>query len=77
MKSPILAIADQYRPFHVVYHASELAIGCALIQFDTDGAKRVTCYQSNQLQVAENNSPVHDKKPLAWNMNWLNLASIS
>ena len=43
---PVLAIADQDRPFHVVCDASDLAIGCALMQYDTDGAERVVCYQS-------------------------------
>ena len=34
MQSPVLAIADQDRPFHVVCDASDFAIGCALMQFD-------------------------------------------
>ncbi|TDH66491.1 hypothetical protein CCR75_009715 [Bremia lactucae] len=65
MQSPILAIADQDRPFHVVCDASDFAIGCALMQYDTDGAERVVCYQSRQLQPAERNYPVHDKELLA------------
>ena len=65
MQSPILAIADQDRPFHVVCDASDFAIGCALMQHDTDGAERVVCYQSRQLQPAERNYPVHDKELLA------------
>ena len=65
MQLPILAIADQDRPFHVVCDASDFAIGCALMQFDTDGAERVFCYQSRQLQVAERNYPVPDKELLA------------
>ena len=65
MQSPILAIADQYRPFHVVCDASDFAIGCALMQYDADGAERVVCYQSRQLQPAERNYPVHDKELLA------------
>ena len=35
------------------------------MQFDTDGAERVICYQSRQLQPAERNYPVHDKELLA------------
>ena len=62
--SPVLAIADQDRPFHVVCDASDFAIGCALMQYDTDGAKRVVFYQSCQLQPAERNYPVHDKEVL-------------
>ena len=65
MQSPILAIADQERPFHVVCDASDFAIGCALMQFDTDGAERVICYQSRQLQAAERNHPVYDKELLS------------
>ncbi|CAI5711096.1 unnamed protein product [Peronospora effusa] len=65
MQSPVLAIADQDRPFHVVCDASDFAIGCALMQYDTDGAERVVCYQSRQLQPAERNYPVHDKELLA------------
>ena len=38
MQSPILTIADQDRTFHVVCDASDFSIGCALMQFDTDGA---------------------------------------
>ena len=60
MQSPILAIADQGRPFHVVCDASDFAVSCALMQYDTDGAERVVCYQSHQLQPAERNYPVHD-----------------
>ena len=44
MTPPILVIADQDRPFHVVCDASDYAIGYALIQYDTDGAERVVCY---------------------------------
>ena len=65
MQSPILAIADQERPLHVVCDASDFAIGCALMQYDADGAEHVVCYQSRQLQVAERNYPVHDKELLA------------
>ena len=32
------------------------------MQFDTDGAERVICYQSRRLQAAERNYPVHDKE---------------
>uniref|UniRef100_A0AAV1UWD1 Reverse transcriptase/retrotransposon-derived protein RNase H-like domain-containing protein n=1 Tax=Peronospora matthiolae TaxID=2874970 RepID=A0AAV1UWD1_9STRA len=65
IQSPVLAIADQDRPFHVVCDASDFAIGCALMQYDPDGVERVVCYQLRQLQAAERNYPVHDKEPLA------------
>uniref|UniRef100_A0AAV1TFX9 Reverse transcriptase domain-containing protein n=1 Tax=Peronospora matthiolae TaxID=2874970 RepID=A0AAV1TFX9_9STRA len=41
VQSPVLAIADQDRPFHVVCDASDFAIGCALMQYDSDGVDRV------------------------------------
>ncbi|GMF15497.1 unnamed protein product [Phytophthora fragariaefolia] len=33
-EAPILAVADQDRPFHVGYDASDFAIGCAQMQHD-------------------------------------------
>ncbi|KAE8884953.1 hypothetical protein PF003_g30757 [Phytophthora fragariae] len=64
-EAPILAVADQDRPFHVVCDASDFAIGCALMQHDHEGRDRVVYYQSRQLQPAERNYPVHDKELLA------------
>jgi hypothetical protein len=61
IESPVLAIADQDKPFHVVCDASDFAFGYALMQFDDDGAERVVCYQSRQLQPTERNYPVHGK----------------
>uniref|UniRef100_A0AAV1TGG3 Reverse transcriptase domain-containing protein n=1 Tax=Peronospora matthiolae TaxID=2874970 RepID=A0AAV1TGG3_9STRA len=55
IQSPVLAIADRDRPFHVVCDASNFAIGCALMQYDSDGVERVVGYQSPQLQAAERN----------------------
>uniref|UniRef100_A0AAV1VFE0 Reverse transcriptase/retrotransposon-derived protein RNase H-like domain-containing protein n=1 Tax=Peronospora matthiolae TaxID=2874970 RepID=A0AAV1VFE0_9STRA len=65
VQSPVLAIADQDRPFHVVCDASDFATGCALVQYDSDGVERVGCYQSRQMQADERNYPVHDKELLA------------
>ncbi|KAG3231808.1 hypothetical protein PI124_g23097 [Phytophthora idaei] len=64
-EAPILAVADQDRPFHVVCDASDFAIGCALMQHDHEGRDRVVYYQSRQLKPAERNYPVHDKRLLA------------
>ncbi|KAE8897346.1 hypothetical protein PF003_g18937 [Phytophthora fragariae] len=64
-EAPILAVADQDRPFHVVCDASDFAIGCALMQHDHEGRDRVVYYQSRQLNPAERNYPVHDKELLA------------
>ncbi|KAE8974528.1 hypothetical protein PR003_g23076 [Phytophthora rubi] len=44
--APILAVADQDRPFHIVCDASDFTIGCALIQHDHEGRDRVVYYQS-------------------------------
>ena len=49
IRSPVLAIADQDRPFHVVCDASDFAIGCALMQYDADDAERVVFYHPRQL----------------------------
>ncbi|KAG3185898.1 hypothetical protein C6341_g4192 [Phytophthora cactorum] len=64
-EAPILAVADQNRPFHVVCDASDFAIGCALMQHDHEGRDRVVYYQSRQLKPAERSYPVHDKELLA------------
>jgi len=64
-EAPILAIADQDKPFHVVCDASNIAIGCALLQHDSHGQERVVSYQSRQLKPAERNYPVHDRELLA------------
>ncbi|KAG3170090.1 hypothetical protein PC128_g19000 [Phytophthora cactorum] len=64
-EAPILAVADQDCPFHVVCDASDFAIGCALMQHNHKGRDRVVYYQSRQLKPAERNYPVHDKELLA------------
>ncbi|OWZ20883.1 reverse transcriptase [Phytophthora megakarya] len=64
-EAPILAVADQDRPFHVVCDASDFAIGCALMQLNHEGRDRDVYYQSRQLKPAERNYPVHDKELLA------------
>ena len=35
------------------------------MQYDTDGAERVVCYQSHQLKSAERNYQVHEKELLS------------
>ena len=62
IRSPVLAIDDQDRPFHLVCDAIDFTIGRALMQFDTDGVECVVSYQSHQLQPAERTYPAHDKK---------------
>ena len=46
IQSPVLVIADQDRPFHVFCNASDFPIGCALMQYDKNGADCVVGYQS-------------------------------
>ncbi|KAG3117541.1 hypothetical protein PI125_g3691 [Phytophthora idaei] len=64
-EAPILAVADQDRPFHVVCDASDSAIGCTLMQRDHEGRDHVIYYPSRQLKPAERNYPVHDKELFA------------
>ncbi|KAE8912209.1 hypothetical protein PF003_g3915 [Phytophthora fragariae] len=64
-EAPILAVADQDRPFHVMCDAPDFAIGCALMQHDHEGRDRVVYYQSRQLKPDERDYPVHDKELLA------------
>ncbi|GMF51373.1 unnamed protein product [Phytophthora fragariaefolia] len=65
VKRPILALPDEDQPFSVVCDASDFAIGCALLQVDTEGRERAVSFQSRQLKAAEKNYPVHDKELLA------------
>ncbi|KAI9922811.1 hypothetical protein PsorP6_000440 [Peronosclerospora sorghi] len=61
-EAPVLAIADNELPFHVVCDAIDFSIGCTLMQRDHDDRDRV---QSRQLRPAERNYPVYDKELLA------------
>ena len=40
-------------------------MGCALTQYEVDGAVRVVCYQLRQLQEGERIYPLHEKELLA------------
>lgn len=62
MQSPMLAFEDQDRSFHVVFDNSKFTIGCSFMQYDTDEAERVICFQSRQLQPAARNHLVHNKE---------------
>ncbi|KAG3041924.1 hypothetical protein PC121_g23238 [Phytophthora cactorum] len=64
-QAPILVLPGETKLFSVVCDASDYAIGCALLQNDTDGHERVISFQSSQLKAAERNYPVHDKEQLA------------
>ncbi|KAG3253665.1 hypothetical protein PI124_g1761 [Phytophthora idaei] len=64
-EAPIVVVAGQDRPFHVVCDASNFAVGCALMQPDHEDRDAVVYYQSRQLKPAERNYPVYDKELLA------------
>ncbi|POM76695.1 Pol protein [Phytophthora palmivora] len=49
----------------VVCDTSDFAIGCALLQADTNGRERVIAFESRQLKTAVKNYHVHDKELLA------------
>jgi hypothetical protein len=44
--APVLMLPDTSRPFHVMCDASDVAIGCTLMQFDDESRERVVSYQS-------------------------------
>ncbi|KAE8912126.1 hypothetical protein PF003_g3923 [Phytophthora fragariae] len=56
-EAPILAVADQDRPFHVMCDAPDFAIGCALMQHDHEGRDRGVYYQSRQLSATTRYTP--------------------
>ncbi|OWZ18292.1 LOW QUALITY PROTEIN: Pol Polyprotein [Phytophthora megakarya] len=57
-------LKKEVKPFTVVCDASDYAIGCALLQEDTEGRDRDISSQSRQLKAAEQNYPVDDKELL-------------
>ena len=61
----MLAIANKWKPCHVVCDDSDFSIGYALIQYDADGTKHFIFYHARQMQPDERKFPVHDKKLLA------------
>ncbi|POM80494.1 Pol protein [Phytophthora palmivora] len=63
--APVLALPDETKSFSVVCDASVNAIGCALLQKDDEGRKRVIYFQPRQLEAAERNYPIHDNELLA------------
>ena len=62
--APVLILPDTYNPFHVHCDASDVALGCALMQFDEEGCKLVANYQLRRMKPAKKNYPIHDKKLL-------------
>ncbi|GJP84276.1 hypothetical protein CLOP_g14339 [Closterium sp. NIES-67] len=64
MSPPVLRIADPERPFEVITHASDIAIGAVLMQ-DFGNGLQPLAYESRKMQSAERNYPVHDKEMLA------------
>ncbi len=63
---PILRQPDTRRAFVIETDASEWAIGCVLLQVDTDTGKlHPAAYDGRKLTPAELNYPVHEKELLA------------
>ncbi|KAG2821941.1 hypothetical protein PC113_g22400 [Phytophthora cactorum] len=65
LRAPILTLPDPDRPFSIICDASDFAIGCAILQADSDGRERVIAFESRQLKVAEKSYSVHDEELLA------------
>ena len=63
--APVLVLPEDSKPFHVVIDANDLAIDCALMQFDDEGVEIFVGYQSRKMKPAEKNYPVNDKELLA------------
>ncbi|CAI5726382.1 unnamed protein product [Peronospora effusa] len=57
--------ADCQRSFERIKQSLMQSTVLAIADQDSDGAERVVCYQSRQLQPAERNYPVHDKEIFA------------
>ncbi|GJP46357.1 hypothetical protein CLOM_g5654, partial [Closterium sp. NIES-68] len=64
MSPPVLRIADPERPFEVITDASDIAVGAVLMQDFGNGLQPIA-YESQKMQSAERNYPVHDKEMLA------------
>ncbi|GMF21653.1 unnamed protein product [Phytophthora fragariaefolia] len=58
-------LPDDLNHFHVVYDASDFAIGYALMQNNDEGHEGVVGYRSLQIKPAVRTYPVHDNEPLA------------
>ncbi|GJP75868.1 hypothetical protein CLOP_g6269 [Closterium sp. NIES-67] len=61
---PVLRIADPHRPFEVITDASDLAMGAVLLQDFGEGLQPIA-YESQKLNPAEQNYPVHNKELVA------------
>ncbi|POM64514.1 LOW QUALITY PROTEIN: Reverse transcriptase [Phytophthora palmivora] len=56
-EAPVLALPDENKSFSLVCDASDYAIGCALLQKDSEGREHVIPFQSRQLKAAQRNYP--------------------
>ncbi|GJP86669.1 hypothetical protein CLOP_g16665 [Closterium sp. NIES-67] len=64
MTPPVLRIDDLDRPYELVTHASDIIVGAVLLQDFGEGLQPIA-YDSQKLQGAERNYPIHDKEMLA------------
>ena len=61
-KSPVLFIADFKKPFFIFVDASNVAVGSALCQLDSDDIYHPICYASHKLNNAERNYNITDRE---------------
>ena len=57
--TPILAYADDKKPFQLQTDTSDLGLGTVLYQKDDEGCQRVIAYASRSLSHTEHNYPAH------------------
>jgi hypothetical protein len=62
---PVLRQPDWHKPFVIETDASEWAIGCTLLQMDSDGVLHPVAFDGRKLQGAELNYAVQEKELLA------------
>ena len=63
-KSPVLFIADFTKPFFIFVDASNIVVGSALCQLDSEGIYHPICYTSHKLNNAEQNYNITDREAL-------------
>ncbi|KAL1954574.1 hypothetical protein VTO42DRAFT_1050 [Malbranchea cinnamomea] len=62
---PVLIQPDPQAPFTMDSDASEWALGCSLMQNDSEGRLRPVAFEGQKLRGAELNYPTHEKELLA------------
>ena len=60
----MLFIAGFIKPFFILRDASNIAVGSALCQFDSEGVSHPICYASHKINSVEQNYNITDKEAL-------------